>query len=279
MLYLVLAIVSSTLVSTVMRFGEKKIQNNMGMFLTNYAVCTVLSFLMMENRSAIRTEPGLGATAIMGAVSGILYLAGFVLLQRSIRKNGVVMSATFMKLGVLIPTLMAIFIFRERPGAVRILGIALAVFAIILMYYEKDKPGAAKSRLLLIILLLCSGLTDSMANIYDKLGSAGLKDHYLLFTFAAAGLCALALQLKDRQRITGRDVLFGVCIGLPNYFSSRFLLLSLHRLPAVIVYPVYSAATIVAISLLGILLFKEKPGRKKLCAIGVILAALVLLNL
>ena len=66
---------------------------------------------------------------------------------------------------------------------------------------------------------------------------------------------------------------------MPNYFSARFLLLSLSAVPAVIAYPSYSVGTIVLIALVGKVFFKERLSRRQLVAMGVILAALILLNL
>jgi len=279
MLYLGLAILASALVSTVMRLSESKIKNNMGMFVANYAACSILSLLFMAHLDFGKAEAGVGAAVGLGLISGVLFLTNFVLLQQNIRKNGVVLAATFMKLGVLIPTLMAIVIFREQPGFLQILGIGLAIAAIIIIHFEKEGAETSKYHFLLIVLLLVSGFTDSMADIYDKLGSTELKDHYLLFTFLAAGVCAFLLWMKERQKLCVWDVLAGICIGIPNYFSSRFLLLALHHLPAVIVYPAYSVMTIVVISIVGVVLFKEKLSRKKLVAIALIFLALVLLNL
>ena len=45
MIYLISAIVSSATVSICMRFGEKHVKNEMGMFMTNYAFCIVCSLL------------------------------------------------------------------------------------------------------------------------------------------------------------------------------------------------------------------------------------------
>ncbi len=277
--YLALAIISSALVSTVMRIGEDKIENNMGMFVTNYVICALLSRLFMGSQELFVIKQGMDTVIILGLLSGVLYLASFVLLQLNIRKNGVVLAATFMKLGVLIPTLMAIIIFREQPKLSQLLGVLLAVVAIIMIHFEKEDADVARFKFLLIILLVGSGFTDSMANIYDKVGSVALKDHYLFLTFASAGFCALILWLKERQKLCIWDVVMGICIGIPNYFSSRFLLLALHTVSAVIVYPVYSVVTIVVISIIGLALFGETLGRRKLYAIGVILAALVFLNI
>ena len=66
---------------------------------------------------------------------------------------------------------------------------------------------------------------------------------------------------------------------MPNYFSARFLLLSLSQVPAVVAYPTYSVATIVLITVVGMLAFGERLTRRQKLAMGVILVALVLLNL
>lgn len=279
MLYLSLAILSSAMVSTVMRLWESRISNNMGMFVANYAICAALSAFYMEERSFLTVSTGLPAAVVLGLLSGVLFLANFVLLQMNIQRNGVVLAATFMKLGVLIPTIMAVTVFREQPKPLQLVGIALAVAAIILINFEKEGRGTTTFHILLMVLLLVSGFTDSMANIYDEVGSSTLKDHYLLFTFLAAGLCALVLWHREKQKLTVWDVLSGICIGVPNYYSSRFLLLALHQLPAVIVYPVYSVLAIVVVTTVGILLFREHLSRKKFTAIAMIFAALALLNL
>jgi len=41
----------------------------------------------------------------------VLYLGSFMLLRWNIRKNGVVLPATFMKLGVLVPTVLSVTVF------------------------------------------------------------------------------------------------------------------------------------------------------------------------
>lgn len=279
MIYLWLAILSSALVSTTMRLSEGKIKNNMGMFFMNYLFCAVFARIFMGKQSLLPSADGISLTIGFGVLSGILFLANFLLLQHNIQKNGIVLSSTFMKLGVIIPTLMAIIIFHEQPKLLQILGILLAVAAIILIHFEKEDSATSRYKFLLLFLLLCSGITDSMANIYNKLGNSDLKDHYLVYTFIAAALFSLLLWFRERQKLCLWDVFFGACIAIPNYFSSRFLLLSLQKLPAIIVYPVYSVATIVVISMIGLIFFREKLSKKKLSAMGIIILALIMLNI
>jgi len=54
---------------------------------------------------------------------------------------------------------------------------------------------------------------------------------------------------------------------------------SLDSIAAVIVYPVYSVATILLVTLIGTCFFKERLGRLQWIALAAILLALVLLNI
>ena len=118
-----------------------------------------------------------------------------------------------------------------------------------------------------------------MAKVYAYYGQAALKNQYLVYTFLTALLLCTALIFAKRQRLGKWEVLFGILIGVPNYISSRFLLLSLDSVPAVVAYPTYSVGAIVLISLAGFAVFHERFTRRRLAALGVILISLVLLNL
>lgn len=275
--YLVLAIACSALISIIMRISEKYIQNEMGMFMANYALCILLSLVYMNGGPVFPTE-GLPATFGLGFVNGILFLAGFLFLKLNMKYNGIVMASTFMKLGVLIPTLMAIVVFGEMPRLTQVFGIFIAVLAIVLIHFEKDALQESNKKIWLLFLLLVSGITDSMANIFEQVGNAAAKDTYLFITFIVAFLLALLAAFKGKSKISAKDVLFGVIIGVPNYYSARFLLLALGSVDAVLAYPMYSVITIVVITLVGILAFREKVSTKKMAALGMIAAAVVLLN-
>ena len=96
MLYLLLAIISSALVSVTMRLSAGKVTGNTAMLAVNYMMCLAMAAYHSGWSGGILQAPGLGAAVAMGAVNGFFYLSGFVLLQRSVRENGVVLSSEFM---------------------------------------------------------------------------------------------------------------------------------------------------------------------------------------
>ena len=278
MLNLILAIASSALVSLTMRFSENKIKNSLAMLAVNYVMCTFLAWAYTGFGRFFPVELGRHTTSILGGINGVLYLAGFVLLQRNVRENGVVLSATFIKLGLLVSMAVSVVLFGERPEIWQWAGFALAVAAIVLMNYHPGE-GKAGNMAGLLLLLLAGGGGDAMSKVFEELGNPAFSDHFLLLTFLMAlGLCPILVGVSKKP--AGRwECIFGLLIGIPNFFSAKFLLGALKDLAAVIVYPVYSVATILTVTVTGVLVFREKLGRKQWLALGMILVALVLLNI
>ena len=179
-----------------------------------------------------------------------------MLLQLNVKKNGVVLSATFMKLGVLVPTVVSVLVFEEMPKTVQVLGFLLAIVAIVLINFEKEQTGA-NFKAGLLLLLLAGGGGDAMAKVYEELGCTESEDKFLLCTFAVALVLCVVLALYKKQRLDKSDIFFGLLIGIPNYYSARFLLKALSSVPAVVAYPTYSVAGILLVTAAAILIFKE----------------------
>lgn len=274
MLSLILAIFSSAAISLLMRLSESRSKSSLGMLAMNYLMCTALSALFSPWGQLAARD--LGVTALFGLGNGVLYLASFALLQHSVRKNGVVLSGTFMKLGLLVTMAVSVCFFGEQPEPMQLVGFVLAVAAIVLINYQKGaSSGGFRSGLLL--LLFCGGMADAMSKVFEQLGPGGCEDPFLLFTFLTA--LALCLVLAKGQKPGVWDVVFGLGVGIPNFFSTRFLLLALEALPGVVVFPVYSVGTILVVTLAGVTLFRERLTSRRWLALAMILAALVLLNL
>ena len=279
MLYLLLAICSSAMVSILMRLSESKIRNNTGMLCMNYLMCILLGW-GYAGADWFPGVQGLDRAVTLGCLNGVLYLASFVLLQINVRKNGVVLSSTFMKLGLLVTMAVSVCFFGEMPGPVQAAGFFLAVAAIVLINYRSGNRNGAGSAWLLVALLVGGGMADAMSKIFEELGNPALADHFLLYTFAVAFLCCVCLNTGGKKGWPGKwEILFGLSIGIPNFFSSKFLLRALEDIAAVIVYPVYSVAGILLVTMAGVIFFKERLTKRQWLALGLILAALVLLNL
>ena len=266
------------MISVVMRLSSDKISANLSMLAVNYLICAVLGAGYAGFDLWLPAATGFSLTVGLGVLSGVLYLSGFVMLQRSIRKNGIVLSSIFMKLGLLVPIGMSLLMFHEIPTSAQILGFFIAVCAIVMINLKKD-AGAKGFGLGLIALLLVGGGCDAMSKVFEVYGPANLSEQFLFYTFAVAFLLCAGIAAYGKERPGLRELMFGTLIGIPNFFSAKFLLLALGRLPAVVVYPSFSVATLLCITLAGVAVFRERLGKLQWVALTAIVAALVLLNI
>ena len=280
MINLILAILCSAGVSIFMRVSETHCKGKYGILLMNYAVCVLAGLLTTGKNLGHVGEEGTMTAVGFGMVTGLLYCGSFILLQWNVQKNGVILSSTFMKLGVIVPSALAVLWFHETPGWSQGIGLLLAIVAILLINLEKGTVRTDRRYMAgLILLLLGGGLGDAMAKFYDAYGKETFGSFFLMLSFLVSGLISGVLVLRNRERITKQEVLFGILIGVPNYFSARFLLWALADVPAVIAYPTYSIAAMAVIGAAGVLVFREKLTKRQWTAYGMVILAVGLLNM
>jgi len=278
MVFLCLAILTSCAISLIMRLSTDKVNARLSMLCFNYLVCAVLG-AGYTGFDLICTEvPGFSTTLWLGVFGGVLFLVSFILLQWNTRRNGIVLSSVFMKLGLLVPMVISVAFFHEMPTALQIIGFCLALVAIVLINANKE---SGKSRFCweLLLLLLMGGGANAMSKVFEVLGPAALSDQFLFYIFAVALVLCLGLVILKKERPGIREFLYGAAIGIPNFFSAKFLLRSLSDLPAVVVYPSFSIGTILLTTLVGVFFFKERLRNLQWLAMAVIVAALFLLNI
>lgn len=283
MVFLILSVLASSAVSIFMRASEGRAKNSFAMFASNYAVCSIIALIFALAGSTGGASEGLGFALWFGVLAGVMYLTTLLLMRVNINRSGVTLSSVFMKLGVLIPLMIAVVAFNEKPTIAQIVGLVIAIAAILVIYLEPAEKGEKASKLtsifLLIALLVGGGLTGAFTQVFEKLGNIDYKNYYILFTFFSAFLISLVIALIKKERVSKNDILYGALIGVPNYFATRFLLLALRSIQAVIVYPVYNIGAIVVIGLFGILVFKEKAKGRRLIGYALVIISLVLLNI
>ena len=278
MIYLLLSILCGSMVSLVMRISEGRIQSKTGMIAMNYLTCLLVAGCFMGFGNVLPDHPLTGRTLGMGVINGIFYMAGLMMMQYNIPRNGVVLPSVFSRMGgLLVPLAVAILFFHEVPTVMQVIGAVLAIAAILVLNYQKGS-GTVGDKKALVMLFVADGLAGIMAKVFSEVGSTDLSPNFLFFTFSSAFLFCSMIVLARKERPGLREVGFGMMVGVPNFMGARFTLKALESIPAVIVYPTRSVATIVIITLAGTLFFKEKLSRRQLAAMGIILASLVLLN-
>lgn len=279
MLAMILTILCSSLLSVFMRMSEGKAKGKMTVLAVNYLTCILLA----SGYSGVATlfpaqAPGFSVTLLLGMITGVFYMLTLVFNQKCIAKNGVVLSSVFAKLGsLLVPIIVALF-YDKAPSLCQLIGAGLSVAAILLIT-DNGRKGAAASLALMLVLLLVEGISSSMGKIFNEEGAKALSDQYLFYTFGSALLISAAAAVAKKEKPGLQELLYGVLIGVSNFFASRFMLQAVDQVGAMIFYPTRGVMVILLITLAGVMLFHERLRKKQWLAMGIILLAVALLNM
>ena len=130
----------------------------------------------------------------------------------------------------------------------------------------------------LVFLLLVGGSADVMAKVFEQYGPERFSDLFLFYTFVVAFILCIGIVLWKKEKPRIAEVVYGTLIGIPNFFSAKFLIAALKDIPAVIAYPTYSVTALLLVTLTGVLVFKERLNKRQWMALAAILVAIVLLN-
>ena len=278
MISLILAILSSAMVAIMMRIAQPRVNHPTGLLASNYIFCSLMALFLSVPELPGMTPGDLGFPLGLGAVNGAMYLGSFALMQWNTRHNGVVLSSVFMKLGILVPTVLSVVWFRETPTIVQVIGFVVAIAAIFILNFQRGVT-LSRSGWALILMLLVGGMGDGMSKIYEVYGDPGFRNLFLFFTFLAALILCLGLVASRKERLGLKALAYGAMLGIPNFLSSLFLLNALATVPAVIAFPTFSVAVILVVALAGVCFFHERLQPRQILGGMLICLALVLLNL
>lgn len=226
---------------------------------------------------------------LLGIGGGVFFFLSFYLYQKSVRNSGASLSGAFGKMGILIPMIFSFILWQEYPGMIQWVGICLALFSIIIVNLPRKKDQN-NFHIELIFLFLFGGLAEFFNKIFQKYAAiTDDKNIFLFFIFFSAFVISFIFsfisirrekKLPHRKPVNfKRDLLTGIAVGIPNLFSSFFLIMSLDYLKTSVVFPVYSAGSIAVISILSSLIFKEKLKRIEKVSVLITILALVLVNM
>ncbi|TQQ84066.1 DMT family transporter [Peptacetobacter hominis] len=300
MFYLLLAIICSGSIALVFKVSEMKNCNRYLVTTINYLTAFIISsvvFFSSEltlpssldglwsatagNFGGNLTPLGsIGASIVLGIITGLLFFVSFIIYQKSISECGASLSGMFSKMGILIPMIFSIFIWNEIPSAIKWLGIILSFASIVIVNVNPANIKESAFRPILLILCVLYGTADFMNKVFQKYALVEYKNLFLLIVFLSATIFSLSLLVKNRDKgINLFGCFIGLCAGIPNMFASFFLIDSLKSLEAAVVYPMYSAGGVVFIMAMSYILFKERLTKKELFAAGLTIVSMVIINL
>jgi drug/metabolite transporter (DMT)-like permease len=218
---------------------------------------------------------------------GFLFVLTFNLMALTVRHFGVGIATIFQKMSLVAPAILAMVWYNETSSVTRIAGIVMALGSVFLLNQKNSghaDHGYSRWELLLpMTIFVGSCLVDTSLFLVEKEKLAPNGDIQFvssLFFFAGVfGLMKLVyLFAKGKIRYEHKNVLGGIALGIPNFFSIYLLLLLLaNGWEGSLVFPVNNVGVLLLAAVFGYVLFGEKWTRIRLTGFFLAIAAIVLI--
>jgi drug/metabolite transporter (DMT)-like permease len=269
MISLFLSIIMSVIIANLLPFFKKDTNIKiLQIFLGNYFLATIFSFL---DRGSPLSQAG-NFEIIIGSITGILFLTTFLIYQHNITKNGVSLSVGAMRFSVVIPIIMAFFVFGEPLLLLNITGIILVLLAFAFLTDTKS----FHSILWLGLLFLFTGIIDSIMKFYEQYGLESTRP-FMIYIFGSALIFNLFVVLYKKTPFHLKSFCLGMILGIPNRLTTKYFLDALQEIPATMVYPIFAASVVVLGIFSDVLIWKKKFNYMQKIALLIMVVGIVLL--
>jgi hypothetical protein len=285
MFYLVAVILLNTVVFSLFKlFGRFQI-NTLQAVTVNYWVCVVTGLL--THGSNVCTPCMVGEPwLISGMLLGAYFIFLFNFMAYSTRTQGMTITTVANKISLVIPVLFSFWLYSEPATWMKLAGIALALPAV---YFATKKDGTIQPKQLLVPIgiFITSGLSDTAIKFiqHTQLHHPDAQAAFTIVTFATAAALGTAFVLislaTGASKPAMKNVIAGIALGIPNYFSIYYLirLLDADILPSSSIIPVNNVGIVITTSITAIFLFKETTSRLRIAGIVMAVIAIVLIAL
>lgn len=291
MIYLILSIISSTLLGLVMTWFERFKVDTFQAVVVNYFTCVLTGWFMV---GTFPIQAGFQQEAWFPYAAGvsIFFITGFTIIGYTFQKFGITLTTIMSKMSMLISVVFAIIAYHESVNSFKILGILMAVAAIILTNLPHEQSVAKQKKvhrifwLFPILVLVFQALIEIVLqyveqNVLETSGDPAFVSSIFLF----AGIIGLPIILggilQGKLRFAWQNIIGGILLGIPNYFSIYFLLKSLGAgWEGSVVFPINNVAIIALSTIIGgFLIFKEKYSKWNILGIVLSILSIILIAL
>lgn len=284
MIYLLLSILASTLIFVIFKVFEKYNINVLHAIITNYVVACICGLIAYKGEASLLDVVNFNWFYYTIAL-GALFIAIFTLMAKTTQQSGLSVVSVATKMSVVIPIVFGLVYYKESLSILKGLGILLALLAVYLASVKSKDGVTIKSNALLLPLLvfLGSGIIDtSLKFLEEKFVTQVDIPLFSSTIFAAAftiGVLVLLYQkTKGRFKFKLRNIIAGIILGIPNYFSIYFLVKALRSdlLDSSGIFTVNNVAIVMASTIIGILAFKERLLTKNWLGIFLAIISIIL---
>ena len=282
MIYLVLSIICSVTVGVLFKLA-KRYQINITQAITwNYLFAICLSLMCFKpDFSSI----SLSNISPIYWTLGILLPSIFIFLGLSVRNAGLARTDIAQRLSLFISLSAAFFLFKESFDRYKEVAIVFGFAAIIFTMYRKgDRMSSKRSWLYLLLVFLGFGAVDVLFKMVSQISTIPYTTSlFIIYCIAFVLSLAFLLYLVARKKTKLQLVNFfcGCILGIFNFGNILFYLRAHREMsdnPST-VFAAMNMGVIVAGTLIGVFIFRERLSRWNYLGLILALVSIVLITL
>ncbi len=281
MLFTLLCILCTSLLGILFKLTEGFNTRLPVIILLNYLTCFGIGLLWKGNQliTSFKVE---FIPWIIGLA--LLFILGFNAYASTIRSAGLALATLFQKMSIILTVILAI-LWGEDFNFIQLVGWLLGLIAIGLAYLpDQDSIDSKRTLLKLVATLVLSSIIEiSFLQLNKQLDlNEFIQEIFTSYLFLTASIFGLLsfYQVHRSFEIRKNELLFGIGIGLPNFFSIYFMMKAIQtEWQNVFFFPVLNCSVVVISALTGFYLFKDPLTKHQRLAIGLSLIAILLISL
>ena len=286
MIALALSILSSTLIFVVFKLYDVYKVQTLYAIVTNYVVACVTGFFLYNG--TVEIGQLVNSSWFWGpAAMGVLFITIFNLMAKTAQVSGVSVASVATKMSLVIPVIFGIWLYNESLTWIQGVGIVLALVAVYLASLkEKHIVINRKDLLLPFLVFLGSGIIDTSIKYFEELhltdAEVPIFSSMIFGCAALSGMVFIGIRSKSTPvKVNFKNVLGGIALGVPNYFSIYFLIKALRSdmLSSAAIFTLNNVAIVMFSTLLGILLFQERLSLKNWSGVALAILSIILVAL
>jgi drug/metabolite transporter (DMT)-like permease len=280
MLSLILSVFCSVSIALILKYNDTKSGNALLLLTGNYFAATLTTLAL--SFSEMNFDIPLSMLAL-GAGLAVFFVGSFFAFTKAVNVAGTALATVSSRLSVFLPALLSIIVYKEQPKILHLAAYALVGLTMLLFY--KSLKGDANRKLsfadffYLIALLIGIGIADFGMKIFEEEFAGAGKSMFLFSIFGFSFLYTAAISLYKKVKPERTVLIRGMVLGIPNIFSSFFLIGALETIPGYLTFPFVNIGVIVATGFFARILFKEKLNTYGILSILTGIIAIILMSI
>lgn len=281
MIYLLLSILFNAVLFVIIKLFAKYNIDALQALVINYLIAFSVGLFFLDNTT--------DATEVFkcdwfkgSILLGFVFISTFYVTTLTSQRNGLSVASVASKMSVIIPITLGVILYDEKLSYIKITGIVLALIAV--YFTSKKETGEvqeANNLIYPILVFLGAGTIDSslkyLQTYHVPTNQIGLFSTVTFFcAFSVGVLTILFLTIRGQIKFSARNIIGGIVLGLPNYFSLYYLvkMLEAKAFQSATLFTIHNIAIVIVSTFVGILFFKESISKRN--AFGIILALFAL---